>query len=318
MTAPYLRIAGDIAARIQLGELRPGDRVPSTRQITRDWGVAIATATKVMAELQERGLVRAVPGVGSVVATAPTIKAPPVEPARKADAERSREAVVRIAIRIADAEGLGALSMRRIAADLGVATMSLYRWVPSKEALLLEVLNTLLGEGRWPDPPPPGWRAQLEYLARRQWTAYQAHPWLASVISMGRPQYAPDAMMHTEWALRSVAGLGLDSETMLFIALTVIGHTRGVALSLEAEAQAQRDTGTTIDDWMKAQDAKFATAFGSGRYPMLAALDGSPDIDFTLENMFEFGLTIILDGVGHLIDTAAAKAATRPDVSAST
>ncbi|WP_311931749.1 winged helix-turn-helix domain-containing protein [Microbispora sp. H11081] len=64
----YQEIAAGIRRRIEAGELRPGDRVPSTREIVREWGVAMATATKVLTELRREGLVHAVPGVGTVVA----------------------------------------------------------------------------------------------------------------------------------------------------------------------------------------------------------------------------------------------------------
>lgn len=69
--APSLRIAAELRRRIETGELRPGDRVPSTRAITAEWGVAMATATKVLTALREAGLVRAVRGVGTVVAEHP-------------------------------------------------------------------------------------------------------------------------------------------------------------------------------------------------------------------------------------------------------
>ena len=65
--APYLRIAADIRHRITAGELRPGQRVPSTRALVREWGVAMATAAKALAVLAEQGWVRAVPGSGTVV-----------------------------------------------------------------------------------------------------------------------------------------------------------------------------------------------------------------------------------------------------------
>ena len=63
-TPPYARIAAELADRIAAGELRPGDRVPSTREITRTCGVAMATATKVLASLRDQGLVRAEPRRG--------------------------------------------------------------------------------------------------------------------------------------------------------------------------------------------------------------------------------------------------------------
>ena len=66
--------------------------------------------------------------------------------------------------------------MRRIAVTLGMPTMSLYRWVPGKDDLVDGMMDAVLGRGEWPDPPE-GWRAQLEYIARRQWAGYQQHPW---------------------------------------------------------------------------------------------------------------------------------------------
>ncbi|MGW5154424.1 GntR family transcriptional regulator, partial [Nonomuraea wenchangensis] len=67
-TPPYARIAGDIKRRIADGRLRPGDRVPSTRQLARDWDVALATAAKALALLAQEGVVIAEPRVGTVVA----------------------------------------------------------------------------------------------------------------------------------------------------------------------------------------------------------------------------------------------------------
>ena len=66
-TPPYLRIVGELRRRIMAGELGPGDRVPSTRQIVREWGVAMATASRALTALRQESLVRAVPGVGMVV-----------------------------------------------------------------------------------------------------------------------------------------------------------------------------------------------------------------------------------------------------------
>ncbi|MGW1448201.1 GntR family transcriptional regulator, partial [Micromonospora sp. NPDC002411] len=67
LTPPYLRIVAELRRRITEGELSPGDRVPSTRQIVREWGVAMATASRALTALRQESLVRAVPGVGMVV-----------------------------------------------------------------------------------------------------------------------------------------------------------------------------------------------------------------------------------------------------------
>ena len=79
-----------------------------------------------------------------------------------------RDRIVDTAIRLADTEGIAAVSMRRIGVELGVPTMSLYRWMPSKDDLTLHMLDATLGRIDWPEPPK-GWRAQLEVVARAQW-----------------------------------------------------------------------------------------------------------------------------------------------------
>ena len=73
---PSVRIAAELRAQIERGELAPGERVPSAREITRRWGVAIATATRVLAALRDDGLVRAIPGVGTVVVAPPEAGGP--------------------------------------------------------------------------------------------------------------------------------------------------------------------------------------------------------------------------------------------------
>jgi DNA-binding transcriptional regulator YhcF (GntR family) len=302
---PSVRIVSELRRRIASGQLRAGDRVPSTRQITREWGVAVATATKVLAALRQEGLVRAVPGVGTVVdASSATPTPPPRTPrrheareAREAEPELTRDRVVRAAIGIADAEGLAALSMRRVASELGIATMSLYRYVPGKDELVLLMADAALGEDRLPEPPPAGWRAQLELSARLQWAVYRRHPWLAQVISMTRPQLLLNAVDHTEWALRAVDGLGLDPNAMLHAAVTMLGYVRGTAASLEPEAQAQQDTGITDDQWMESQESAMAQLLASGRFPTFASVAACQNLDLDLDSLFEFGLRQLLDGL---------------------
>ncbi|HEY7174209.1 MAG TPA: GntR family transcriptional regulator, partial [Micromonosporaceae bacterium] len=273
MPTTYRVIADDLSRRITDGELGPGDRVPSTRQIAADWGVAMATATKALAELQRRGLARAIAGVGTVVAgtdaPVPHAPGPPTSPPAGAEASSRigvgarrgrdvRERIVAVAIRIADAEGIGAVSMRRIGIELGVPTMSLYRWMPSKDDLTVHIVDATLGTMTWPDPPPPGWRAQLDYAARGQWAITRAHPWLAQLLSMTRPQLAPNAMLHTEWMMRALITAGLSRAQSLRVALTLVGFVIGTALALDSERQALRDTGITSDEWMATQEARFS------------------------------------------------------------
>lgn len=289
----YLQIVDDIRRRIESGALAAGDRVPSTRQITRTWGVAMATATKALAALQQEGLVRAVPGVGTVVAARPA----PAVPAR----ELTQERILSTATRIADTEGLAAVSMRRLATELGVATMALYRHVRGKGELVQLMADRAYGEARLPAEPPTGWRAQIETSLRLQWAAHRRHPWLAHAFPLTRPQYLPNGMAHTEWLMRAVSGLGLDANTVLHVSVSLAGFIRGIAVNLEPEAQAIQDTGITDDEWMRAQERTYAELFASGAYPTMAAVLAQPGLDLDLDSLFEFGLRRQLDGIAALV-----------------
>ena len=304
------QIAGEIARRIATGELATGDRVPSTRQIVREWGVAMATATRVLTTLRHQGLVHAVPGIGTVVGPGPTVGDPaPVEsvpittatspnsgPAAVSEPALSRPRVVATAIEIADADGLAALSMRRVAAELGIATMSLYRHVRDKDDLLMLMVESTFA--RYPLPARPAdARAGLATLCRLQWSTYQRHPWLAQWVSMTRPQLIPSAMAHTEWAMAILADLGLDVNERLHMAVTLANYVRGTAINLEPEVQAEQDTGITSHEWMASQDAVMTGIVASGGFPMFAELAQHEDLDLTLESLFEFGLARLLDGL---------------------
>lgn len=312
---PYRRIVEDVRRRIDTGELQPGDRVPSARRITQEWGVAIATATKVLAALQQAGLVQVVPGVGTIVApTRPATASQTRTPKRRQrthepQPDLSRERIVQAAIEIADTEGMAALSMRRVATYLDVATMSLYRYVHSKDDLVLFMIDEAIGEEAIPQSPPQGWRARLELAARLQWRLFRRHRWLASAISVTRPQLAPNAMAHTEWVLRALEGLGLDPSAMLHVHITLFSYARGLATSLEAEAEAEQDTGMTSDEWMATQEAALEAVAGSGSFTTLLGIAKQPDFDLDLDTLFEFGLQRMLDGLEVYLGSSTVRSA---------
>ncbi|WP_234359305.1 TetR/AcrR family transcriptional regulator C-terminal domain-containing protein [Plantactinospora sp. BC1] len=308
--APYLRIVDEIRRRIAAAELRPGDQVPSARQISQEWGVAIATATKVHAALRQLGLTEARPGIGTVVASAPKPARVPADerarrprgPARpRGEGELSRERIVGVAIAVADADGLAELSMRRVATELDVATMSLYRYVAGKDELLLHMIDTVLGEEEVPPPSREGWRTDLARIARLEWRTLRRHPWLAPAMSITRPQLTPNTLALTDGVLHALDGLGLDSETQLYVHLTLFSFGRGLAAAIEPETEAQRDTGLTNDEWMDSQQARLAELAAAGSPLLRMALRN--DFDFDLDRLFEFGLARLLDGLArHLSD----------------
>ncbi|RGA00899.1 GntR family transcriptional regulator [Microbispora triticiradicis] len=364
----YQEIAAELRRRIETGELRPGDRVPSTREIIRRWGVAMATATKVLTELRREGLVRAVPGVGTVVDTGVRTGSRPspavspqgkaagggslpagsqgsagspraagsgdsAVPAREAGAEpgvppraagagefsagrpgapvRSRRRgapdgaltparITSAAIAVADAEGLGAVSMRRVAAELGVATMSLYRHVADKDALVLRMMEEIFARMRLPGEPPRDWRGRIELAARLLWATFRRHPWLAPAMSVTRPQPIAAALPFTEWMLTALDGHGLDLETVFTAYITVFNHVRGTAINLEVEAEAEELTGMSVDEWMDAQEPAFKAIMAGRRLPMFESLSAS-GYDFDIDALFEFGLQRLLDGISMLL-----------------
>jgi AcrR family transcriptional regulator len=316
---PYARIAAELRGQIERGELQPGQRVPSTREITGRWGVAMATATKVLAVLRQDGLVHPVPGVGTVVSeTAPApvrhpvparAPAPDGAPDRRPESGAARpvaripmapDRIVAAAIRVADAEGLAALSMRRVAAEIGAAPMSLYRHVADKDDLVVQMMNTVFAQTRLPDPPPGGWRARLELAARTLWAMFRAHPWLASALSLTRPQVMPDALPFTEWLLTALDGHGLELSTTFTTYLMLINYVRGTAVNLEAEAEAEAATGLDSEEWLQTQEAQFWSSLPPGGYPLFQQLI-SEEYDFSLDEIFEFGLQRLLDGLAALI-----------------
>ncbi|MBB5800349.1 DNA-binding transcriptional regulator YhcF (GntR family) [Saccharothrix ecbatanensis] len=278
---PYLRIVADVERRIAEGELLPGQPVPTTRAIMREWGVAMATATKALAALKQAGAIESASRVGAVVAARRL-------PSRSAGG-LERDRVVRAAMEIADADGLAALSMRTVAARLGVATMTLHRHLDADLPQL--VADAAFAEIEYPEPPP-GWRSHLRVSAQLQWAAYQRHPWLPRLVSITRPATLPGLLAYAQWTLGALDGLGLDPVTRLHVYATVVNHVRGTAMNIEPEAGAELDTGMTSKQWNRAR----LPIEG----PLIAQItDVGAELD--LESLFAFGLERVLDGLTTVI-----------------
>jgi AcrR family transcriptional regulator len=229
------------------------------------------------------------------------------------------EAVVRAAIELADAEGLEAVSMRRVAQRLGIGTMSLYTYVPGKGELLDLMLDTVHAE-RADDPPPiddtP--RARLEALARSQWAFHERHRWTLYIAS-GRAVLGPNELDAYEAALSVAAGLGVRARDAIAIVDAIGLFVRGAARDAAEAADAPRVTGMTEMEWWTERDAilteKMSDEVTSARYPTLGRLgeqggfDATGDAEdynltFILED-FEFGLQRLLDGIEAYVSRAA-------------
>jgi DNA-binding transcriptional regulator YhcF (GntR family) len=292
-------IAAEIRRQIQSGELSAGDRVPSTREIIRRWGVAMATASKVLAALKDEGLVRTRPGEGTVVAApAPSRRAS--ARVRDTEAALSKERIVKAATDVADKEGLGPLSMRRVAVELDVATMSLYRHVRDKDDLLTAMVDAAFAE--WHVPPQTAgdsWQEALAKAALELWQIFRRHAWLAPAYSLTRPLVVPSGLAYTEHVLATLLDRGLKRATAFSMHLILFNFVRGFATSLEMEATAQADTGVTADEWMDVQKPALEALLADHDLSAFRAVLDSFEpggFDLDLDGLFETGLGYLLDG----------------------
>ncbi|WP_407077708.1 TetR/AcrR family transcriptional regulator C-terminal domain-containing protein [Streptomyces phytohabitans] len=314
---PYLRICAEIQRRISDGELRPGDAVPSTRQIAREWGVALATATKALTTLRLEGLVETRPRSGTVVSGTAPVPAPRRRRASVpvAEPELTLDRIVTAAVGIADAEGLAALSMRGVAARLGVAAMAPYRYVPSKDELVLLMADAAFGEVCGDGAPygdgagaeagrADSWRFPVESAARTLWALYRRHPWLAQLGSLTRPLLVPNVMIHGERMLRALGGRGLDPTELFDIHLLIHSHVQGMAVHLEWEAQAEAVTGQSEHQWRDSRAPVLQALERSGRIPEFTRLMGAMGGTYVLrlDVLFDLGLQALLDGLAPRIE----------------
>lgn len=279
------QIAEELRMRIVTGRLHPGEAVPSTRAIMRDHNVAMATASRVLSLLQADGLIESVPGRGSVV----------LKPGGDDPAVLTAEGVVRVAICIADAESLSALSMRRLAAALEIPTMSVYRYVPSREELEIAMLDAVMGEIRVPSPSG-NWRDDLEAAARALRTAMVEHPWFAGALSLTRPVLMPNAVPLTESILESLRTAGLGPVEAFTDYLCLLNLIRGLGLSVEPELIDRAETGLTNDEWMDTQIADLRRMAPPEEFPNMNQIIkvGYP---YDQDVLFETGLRRFLDGL---------------------
>ncbi len=295
-SSPYLRIAAELRRRI--APLPAGARLPSTRKLAEEFGVALATASKVLQLLAREGLVEAIPRVGNVVARATSREpSPELSPAR----------IVAVAIATADREGLDAVSLRGLSAKMNVPVMSLYRHVKSKEDLVRRMVDAAMSEWQHPAPlPPDQWRARVEIGARLEWQLLRRHPWIARVVTLTRPEPTATAIRHADWMLGGFEAAGADAETRMNMHVLIYGFVQGLAANLEAEVRAEDETGVDEAQFMESRMPAFASLAASGSFPAFARTleqlaaggerSGRDDFEPDLDVLFELGLALLLDG----------------------
>jgi AcrR family transcriptional regulator len=218
------------------------------------------------------------------------------EPARRpAPSPLSRDAIVRAAIGLADADGLAAVSLRKVGGALDAGPMRLYGYVSTKQELLDLMVDAVYAEIA--PPPGGGWRATLHALAGSLRAAALRHEWFVELLG-GRPHLGPNALAYLEaglGALDAVAGFdGIDAVMQAWGAAQA--YTVGAVRAEVADRVAQRVTGLDEAGWQAMTAPYLARVLATGRYPTLEKVvrDGSPDDP---DGGFATGLDYVLDGI---------------------
>ena len=211
--------------------------------------------------------------------------------------------IVDAGVRVADSEGLDAVSMGRVAASLGTAPMSLYRHVSSKEELI-----KLMVDAAWGDSPGPlladeGWRDGLSRWAWAMRAALRRHPWAAHLPISGLP-IMPREIAWFEDALACLAGTGLTEARKASVILLLSGYVRNLAATEADIAAAVAASGLGVDEWMASYPRMLGQLTDPRRFPALTAFiaAGVFEAADAPDDEFIFGLDRILDGVGVLVE----------------
>ncbi|KUP96027.1 TetR/AcrR family transcriptional regulator [Thermobifida cellulosilytica] len=200
------------------------------------------------------------------------------------------ERVVRAAVELADAEGLAAVSMRRLAERIGFTTMAIYRHVPGKPELLDLMCDEVMGEVREAAAEPEGWRERLAEWAREGMDLYLRHPWLAESDRWRRVP-GPHTVARFERALAVVAGTGLPPAQTVAAVDLVSGFVDSAARQAVAGARPGLGEGWGARELLLA---------GPDRYPVLGGLYREGAFEAPVDS-FEFGLQRVLDGLEALV-----------------
>lgn len=200
----------------------------------------------------------------------------------------TREAILRAAIAVADRECLDGLTMRRVAAELGVEAMTLYHHVRNKDALLDGMVDQLVSEL----PPPQdhsSWQETLRAFAHAFLSVLSAHPNLIGLVA-SRPALTPRNLGTMERLLESICAAGVEPgrahDMVQSLAAFVLGYAAtGIRLTPNSPVETPREP-----------------AVDAGSYPLFAAAAGRSD----RSSRFDFALEALLSGFGTAVSAAAA------------
>ncbi|MFD3531837.1 TetR/AcrR family transcriptional regulator [Streptomyces sp. NPDC058664] len=214
--------------------------------------------------------------------------------------------IVDAAVALASAEGLGAVSMGRVAKELGVSTMSLYRYVSAKSELYVLMQEAATGTPPALFPPGADWREALESWAWALREVYHRNLWMLRMPVSGPPA-TPNLVAWWEKALVALGGTGLDAGAKVSVAMLLGGFVRNDALVMADLAAVIAAGGASPEEVLSRYGRTLRRLADPERYPEVARLldSGVMDVADEPEAEFRFGLARLLDGVAVLVEGRA-------------
>jgi AcrR family transcriptional regulator len=198
--------------------------------------------------------------------------------------------IARVAIQLADAKGLEAVTMQRVAREAGVTTMALYRYFPGKADLLDLMIDSASDSAANFGKPSLPWNVRLKKWARLCLDIYRKHPWFLEATSTRHSLMGPNELTWMEAALAILAESGLTPRDQHHAFLAVIGHVRG-----HATFQRTAKRSESGQKWI--HDLALMLTPEANRYPNLAASLDSGAFFENPDAAFDFGLDCIVEGI---------------------
>ncbi|MFG2093728.1 TetR/AcrR family transcriptional regulator [Streptomyces sp. NPDC048612] len=217
-------------------------------------------------------------------------------PRRGRPPAHSRAEITEAAVALADAEGLGAVTMRAVAGRVGAGTMSLYSYVPNKETLLELMIDQVSGDHRLPAEPSGDWRADLRQFAQEQRVIMRRHPWLPGALS-ARQTFGPNALAALEYALAVLAPVDLEAAARLETFSLLTGFVSSHVSYELAQERAVEAGARASGELLEAQDRYLRSVAAEGRYPHLARALAVPSHDSAPQAVFDRLLDRMIDGL---------------------
>lgn len=229
-----------------------------------------------------------------------------VNPQRGPKRELTIERIVEAAMEIADAGGLGAVSMASVATSLGFTPMSLYRYVSAKDDLVL-----LMSEAGFGVPPETvreadGWREGLRVWSVEQVGVYRRHPWILDIPIGGGMPATPNSIAWLDAGVALLAETPLDAAERLSVALLVLSQTRWQGLIERAYMETAAAAGSSPDEIDEASVDLLAHLITPEAFPEVHRLLVDGAFGPESGDPFAFGLERVLDGIQHYLEVRPA------------